>query len=277
MFGSIIKAVAPSLISTVAGGILNDRSAKNANEQSADVSREFAQSGIQWRVQDARKAGIHPLAAMGIPLSSGPSATIGGTDWSSALGNMGQDISRAAGAVQTPKERQKAAVLDGLKLERASLENELLRSQIASTNRASNPPLPSTSTLSGDPTAQTGLTAGTRTVPVEVSSAEKNPAKAAGYHPDLTYVHTSSGGLAIVPSKDAKQLIEDQIVPEALWSLRNHIGTFIKDPPYPSVPPPSGYSRWKWHPFLQEWRPAKSKPSGQGPRYRESLKGPIRY
>lgn len=263
MFGSILKSIAPQVIGNVVGGIINDRNAKNANEFNANVSREFAQSGIQWRVQDARAAGIHPLAAMGVPLSSGPSVSVGGTDWSSALGSMGQDISRAAGAVQTPNERKQAATLSSLQLERAGLENELLRSQIARANQPVNPPLPSP-TSAGDALLNRTPTAGTTTVPVEVSATERNPAKAAGYHPDMTYVRTSAGGLALVPSKDAKQLVEDQFIPETLWSLRNHLGSFVKAPPTPSVPPPAGY-QWIWRPFLQEWRPSKIKPKASDP------------
>ena len=32
--------------------------------------REFAKHGIQWRVDDAKAAGIHPLAALGSPTRS---------------------------------------------------------------------------------------------------------------------------------------------------------------------------------------------------------------
>lgn len=43
-----------------------NRSAQNqANRDNAALQREFAQMGIQWRVKDAQKAGIHPLYALG--------------------------------------------------------------------------------------------------------------------------------------------------------------------------------------------------------------------
>lgn len=38
----------------------------------ADLQREFAQHGIRWRVEDARAAGLHPLAALGMqPVQGG--------------------------------------------------------------------------------------------------------------------------------------------------------------------------------------------------------------
>nr|QJB20469.1 MAG: DNA pilot protein [Microvirus sp.] len=237
---------------------LENNRIKDANTTQYDIAKEFAQSGIQWRVADAKAAGISPLAALGVPLASGPTMAIGGSGGSSPFSDMGQSLGRAIDAVSTSKERSVRASLDGLALERASLENELLRSQITSVNRANNPPLPSM--VSSPASPATGAPTGTRTVPVEVSSAAG--AKASGIHPDLTYVRTSAGGLAIVPSKDAKQLIEDQMVPEAMWTLRNHIGTFVKAPPYPSeATPPKGAKGWKWMPMLQEWRPDYGKSS----------------
>lgn len=31
------------------------------------IQKEFAQNGVRWKVEDARRAGIHPLAALGMP------------------------------------------------------------------------------------------------------------------------------------------------------------------------------------------------------------------
>lgn len=48
-----------------------------------------ARKGIQWRVADAKAAGIHPLAAMGLPIT-GPTYTAGGPG--EALQGMGQAV-----------------------------------------------------------------------------------------------------------------------------------------------------------------------------------------
>lgn len=41
-----------------------------ANAQNNATQREFAQNGIQWKVEDAKKAGIHPLYALGASTAS---------------------------------------------------------------------------------------------------------------------------------------------------------------------------------------------------------------
>lgn len=42
------------------------------------VDYTLAQKGIQWRVEDAKKAGLHPLAALGANISSAPVVSSGG-------------------------------------------------------------------------------------------------------------------------------------------------------------------------------------------------------
>lgn len=55
---------------------------------------DFAQQGLQWRVADAQKAGVHPLFALGanLPASSPIQADFGAYD------KMGQSLARAANA-----------------------------------------------------------------------------------------------------------------------------------------------------------------------------------
>lgn len=77
--------------------------------------KEFAQNGIQWKVQDAQKAGLHPLAALGASSASyTPVAVTGGGDSSSsgklsnALQGMGQAVSGVAGALSKREAQQMA-------------------------------------------------------------------------------------------------------------------------------------------------------------------------
>lgn len=145
------------------GNYLGAVKTANAMEQAADYSRasaresieaqkEFAQHGVKWRVDDAREAGISPLAALGANLTSfspvsvfdSPNTSVG--DKYRALGQMGQDISRSISATLTAREREaelKAMALkqdaaDKLKLEHMGLENELLRKQILEVGKPQN-------------------------------------------------------------------------------------------------------------------------------------------
>lgn len=53
----------------------NRKNRQNANAANVNLNKEFAQNSIQWRVEDAKQAGIHPLYAMGASTSS-PTASI---------------------------------------------------------------------------------------------------------------------------------------------------------------------------------------------------------
>lgn len=86
-----------------------DRNRKTAHEQ-MDAQREFAQHGIRWKVEDAKAAGLHPLAAMGASGASFSPVMVGDT-YGPAMAQAGQDISRAVEATRTQPERDEAGML----------------------------------------------------------------------------------------------------------------------------------------------------------------------
>lgn len=70
---------------SLGGSLFGGSTGPSASEQfswNANLQREFAQNSIQWKVQDAIKAGLHPLAALG---ASGYSASPVQVDNSSAM------------------------------------------------------------------------------------------------------------------------------------------------------------------------------------------------
>lgn len=85
--------------------------ARRLQEQSAitdrDLQREFAQHGISWKVEDAKRAGINPLAALGAPTTGyTPLGETFAPDDMSYIGRSGQDIGRAISSTQTKQQRQ---------------------------------------------------------------------------------------------------------------------------------------------------------------------------
>lgn len=114
------------------------------------LQKQFAKTGIQWKVADARRAGIHPLYALGAstasysPVSVGTStySPIPETGFANALASAGQDISRGVTAVLTQSERQYQDTVRALDLERMSLSNELIKSQIARERQVTMPGVP---------------------------------------------------------------------------------------------------------------------------------------
>ena len=69
------------------GGLIGRKSAKSTNRMNYMLQKEFAQKGIQWKVADAKAAGIHPLAALGAQTHS-PTVAMQDT-------GMGQAVSMA--------------------------------------------------------------------------------------------------------------------------------------------------------------------------------------
>lgn len=88
----------------LAGGILGAVSSalnRNQNEElwqkNYAMQKEFAQNSIQWRVQDALKAGINPLAALGGQGSYASPTTY--VDNDDTFSELGRGISRAGDAL----------------------------------------------------------------------------------------------------------------------------------------------------------------------------------
>lgn len=108
------------IVSSMAGGVLDhflDRresrhAAQDARQFASDLhadssaqQREFAQMGIRWRVADAQAAGLHPLYALGGSGAafSPSSVSVGGGGVPPS--SIGQNLSRAVAAQETPEER----------------------------------------------------------------------------------------------------------------------------------------------------------------------------
>lgn len=149
MLGNLISAGA-SLI----GGLFGKSSADKAAaqnlaiaQQNMKMQKEFAQEGIRWKVEDAKKAGIHPVYALGAPTTSFSPVSFNATADNSvgnAIASMGQDIGRAVNSTRTGSERVDAftTATRTLTLQKMSLENDLLASQIKRLQVQSNPTMP---------------------------------------------------------------------------------------------------------------------------------------
>lgn len=141
MFGDIMKAVAGPIIGGIFGREAEEdraHSAQQQQEQNTALQREFAQHGIRWRVEDAKAAGLHPLYAIGgSGASYSPNPVVVGSG-SSAMAEMGQNVTRAALAAADPHERAlKEAQLRVLNAQAS--KDEALASAALSQARVSSP------------------------------------------------------------------------------------------------------------------------------------------
>lgn len=267
--GAAITAGA-SLAAPVIGSLIGGKPSNDAAAWFHAMDRQdqmmFAQHGFRWRVEDAKRAGVHPLYATGgtIPTYS-PSSYVGGSggrgDYgvSHGLAQAGQDIGRAIDATRTAGERQEARIA-ALAVERGELENDLLRAQISKLNAPqTGPAFPSAmpdhvQVIPGQGDAQGFIVEPTRVPAVQ----SRNRNQEAGATPETKWVRTSTGGYQPVPSQEA---FEDADIgnPSAWsWYWRNQALPTLGvagDPP-PDSFLPSGAIGWRWSPMRQEWRAA---------------------
>lgn len=119
-----------SSIGGLLGGLFSSKKADKINQQNLAAQKEAAQNQVQWRVADAKKAGVGTLTALGMnPVSISPS-TVSGPDFS----DIGQNIGRAAdAAVSKVNQALNTEILAGQR-DKIQLENDLIKRSIAASD-----------------------------------------------------------------------------------------------------------------------------------------------
>lgn len=203
-------------IGGVAGSLLSGLFSKNNADKQAALQKQFAQSGIQWKVADAKKAGVHPLAALGAQTTSYAPSTVGVPDF----GASGQALGNAIHRTADPHTR---AATD-LALTRAGLENDLLRAQINAI-RATRPP-------------------SSPAMPLNTNTAiPGQPATELGPAPEHTHLRTESspGYITIDPRNSDAQKYEDRYgdAAQEIYGLRNWFADQVYS--YSGMPGPANW------------------------------------
>lgn len=247
MLGAVLGAVG-----SIAGGLLGKSGAENAAAKNAAMQKEFAQKGVQWKVEDAKKAGIHPLYALGAQTTAFTPSYAGDTSLPSALASASQDIGGAIDRTRTAPQKLDALTRTAqvLELDRAGLQNDLLRAQISEIKaRTAGPAFPA----AVDPYVIPGQgDSGVKDVALErIKSAHGMPFMEAGPVTDVGFTRTDGGGLAPVYSADAKTRLEDDFGGMLAWNLRNRVLPSL-GAAHTMPPPPKGHA-WSFNPITQEY------------------------
>lgn len=98
--GAILGGAGINAASALIGGALNNVLNKDDTwQKNYDAQKEFAQNSIQWRVQDAQKAGVHPLYAVGMGQAPGytPSSSFETNSMGEAVAQAGNKFGDAMG------------------------------------------------------------------------------------------------------------------------------------------------------------------------------------
>lgn len=225
------------------------RAAEREQARNLQWQQEFAQNGIRWRVEDAKAAGIHPLAAVGASGASfSPSTSLFPTSDPKGefYSKMGQNFTRAASAAMSKEEKIAAA----LRLENMHIENEMKKIEL---KRMQEPPT-NFPTPYGDPgfPGQPNASGYGNSTP-----HPDRPAQEAGYTPDVAYAGSDRVVYPYIPTKLAESYESDPIG-SIMWRARNTLLPYFN--PWASRPPardlPKGYDMWRWT-VSGGWKPVK--------------------
>jgi len=145
-------SLANNLVSNAFTKFQNDQ-ARDAqdetNRQNERLQKEFAQNGLRWKVEDARRAGLHPLAVLGGSGYNAAPSFVGPSTLPMDFSRGGQDISGAIARTMTAPERGNALAelqLENMKAQNQgqNLENEFRKLQIIRLGREmkSTPAMP---------------------------------------------------------------------------------------------------------------------------------------
>lgn len=260
-----------SFVTGPIGAHFDDQSKKNAADHAARQNyaqqKEFAQSGIQWKVEDAKKAGIHPLSALGASTAStGGTHQVGGSggsDLGRSLSSMGQSVGRAIQASSNADQR----MMNNLSIQNArtelegkEIDNQIKLNQLNQMNQV-GPAFPSANDPHMIP-GQGNAMKGVKIVPSESTASESGrPGIQAGLINSLQYVREPHGNIGIAPSQQAKERNEDDFIAESLWHFKNRLNPpapRVSDYPLPAHLAKKGYKYWMWHPLKQEFVPSKN-------------------
>lgn len=232
----------PALIgaaASLAGGFLSNKANEKANKQTQEnalrqeaLQKEFAQSGIQWKVDDAKKAGIHPLYALGANTVSYSPSTVGATPNNfDFLGSAGQNVGRAVQAAQSNPARIQALQLTAAQLqnEGLQLDNDLKRTQLVSAANLANQPgtgpglpnLLTTSAMSGQGNSPQ-IDGPTMDVSKKISPALDAKHIEVGANPELLLGKTRTGYAPQIPQSLSESFEQDNIG-YWQWFLRNKL------------------------------------------------------
>uniref|UniRef100_A0AAU8AZ23 DNA pilot protein n=2 Tax=Dulem virus 92 TaxID=3145803 RepID=A0AAU8AZ23_9VIRU len=226
MWGSLVGG-ALGAATSLFGSNKSAKSQQKANEMNMQLAREqmayqkeLAQSQIQWRVEDAKKAGLHPMAALGLsPMSYSPvsGSAVGSTYDYSGVGNslqqMGQNIDAHVMNAKTREERKQAQDLQnkqiGLSLRSQELNNQILEQELISRRvklfQQLTPGLPGTKGLPRGKYAVSGQ--GDSVMPRQEGTVATGDKK-------FQFMQQPNGTYSLEPGNDWAQTYEDKLLLE---------------------------------------------------------------
>lgn len=125
-------------IGSIAGAGIQAKAQENINKQNIQMQKEFAQNSVQWKAQDAEKAGIHKLAGIGAQTYSASPSSIApdvGSGVSGAMKHFGQAIDNYISDDEDKRQNEKE--MQRLQIEEQKLKNSKLQKELSTMGQSS--------------------------------------------------------------------------------------------------------------------------------------------
>lgn len=255
MLGALIGAGASLL-----GGFMGSKSQEKAAAKQAELQKEFAQSGIQWKVADAKKAGISPLYALGANTTSYQPTSVGGDPLSESLSQSGQQIGRAIDATRSNSAKAEAlattaaqAQIDGIRL-----DNDIKRATLASAITRNNP----TGLAPGMPTdlSQPAMAGQGNDTNIKITkdlvpaAGPDRHADEYGIQPEKSWYRSETGYVPQIPQQLGDAMEGEPFnLSGAQWFLRNKVAPSLMNSYFkPPFKAPAG-KEWQFNPIFGQY------------------------
>ena len=260
-----------SWFASLVGGLFNagaQRIQRNRERRQAALNRSdqyyFANNAISMRAADARRAGIHPLAALGANTMSFNNVVGSTSNAGQAISETGQNIDRAVAAYQNKGERDLNLAIAAENLKTAKINNEIAETKLASDKQRLRQ-------------SQTPVIV----KPVERIASDGSLNQEAGSHSQLSFINTGTG-LRPVPSEINKERIEDDFIQQTVNTVDMYASPIVA--PHTSKPDPAkrleafpGSIDMEWNPYKLQWEPVyqlkRTRPNGDTYRDKGWYKG----
>lgn len=220
-FGSTWGAPLIGAGSALLGGWMGSASSSDDVQNQIKFQRRSMKRGIQWKVEDAKKAGIHPLYALGSPGFS-PSPVIGGQS------NMGNAVKDAGAYLAQGLEKAQinavnaSARRDEAQAALANSQAALAAQQFASNQGAT--PLMSVPAAAGVRPGRISAKA-----PEQYSRNPKDSSSTAAKNPAWGEIEYGNGKTMFVPLEDGQPQMPEGVMP-VIMTLMKNMGLFDPKP-----------------------------------------------
>ena len=195
-------------------GFFNRSQQRDLADKQANLQKEFAQNSIQWRTADAKKAGIHPVAALGSQgISYNPSYVGDGDNFGGSQASISYEPEKKIDK-KTQAYNDKVNELN-LRMQEANTREAEANATLAERSLIPNDPLrpliPNQSGV-GLPTSRTGM-------PGQASSIYGNKLEEA--EEASRFSVNQDRTISIVPTQNIMDYISEDVLAAIEWRLQN--------------------------------------------------------